>query len=56
MVQMVHPEGVSHKGTKPDYADRRTELNGPIVLGYLRSCPMPLVRLMHMTDFAFSGE
>jgi hypothetical protein len=26
MVQMVHREGVSHKGTKPDC----TELNGPI--------------------------
>jgi hypothetical protein len=26
---MVHPEGVSHKGTKPDCADRGTELNGP---------------------------
>jgi len=28
MVQMVHPEGASHKGTKPDCADRGTELNG----------------------------
>jgi hypothetical protein len=30
MVQMVHPEGVSQKGTKPASADRGTELNGPI--------------------------
>jgi hypothetical protein len=30
MVQMVHPEGVSHKGAKPDGTDRGTELNAPI--------------------------
>jgi hypothetical protein len=30
MVQMVHPEGVSHKGTKPDGVDRSTEVNAPI--------------------------
>jgi hypothetical protein len=29
-VQIVHPEGVTYKGTKPDWGDRGTEQLPPI--------------------------
>jgi hypothetical protein len=41
MVQMVHPEGLSHKGTKPCCADR--------VLA------IPLARLVSMIDTSVLG-
>jgi hypothetical protein len=55
---MVHPEGVSHKGTKPDCADRGTELNGPIKTGGI-GCPAAVAAILialRVTDIAFGGE
>jgi hypothetical protein len=60
MVQMVHPEGLSHKGTKPDCAAQGTEPNGPIKprdrVSSRGGTDSDCAEGDRLTDIAFDGE